>query len=337
MPKDVKEWMDRNHIAHYFRAASKNFFFHANTFTEMIQARGYEKIASIESKECRHMRAEMHDDSGIIQNYFYSMHWAPKKGSNKRKNSIEKIPGYHPLYHKKLPGKKFIYHTGDELLSDDYYFEPTWWGGKEWISTANAVPRFHNANLRNGYTLRWHIEYPKDYFDSSPAVANSKEDIKKSQDKRKTRKREFIRQVNEMLAGYENAGRALFTSYEINRALGKDFPGIKITPLKADIKDDALLKLFEKSNQANISAQAIHPTLANIETQGKLSSGSEIRNAYNMYLAIKTSVVRDILLEPINLVKKINKWPEDIHFGFRDIELTKLDDNKEAKQEVITE
>ncbi|MEO7176717.1 MAG: hypothetical protein ABIV51_12450, partial [Saprospiraceae bacterium] len=93
------------------------------------------------------------------------------------------------------------------------------------------------------------------------------------------------------------------------------------------------LKLYDKSNQANISGQGIHPVLANIETAGKLSSGSEIRNALIMYITIKAPNPRAILLKPFELVKKLDKWDADIFLGFKDVEMTTLDENPKGSQD----
>lgn len=87
---------------------------------------------------------------------------------------------------------------------------------------------------------------------------------------------------------------------------------------------------------ANISAQAIHPTLANIETAGKLSSGTEIRNAFLMYLIIAAPVYRDMLQEVVELVKQENGWPTDIQYAIRDAELTTLAENPAGVQQAKT-
>lgn len=333
MPAVTADFLEYIDSTYYLMNACKNFFFHANVFTEFITGKGGDNIASIKSLECRHIRAGVMAPSGKIPEYLWSGNWVQKKGSNKRSNDIRRIPAYDNMFDKKIPFGKFIYHTGDDLLGDDYYFGPAWWGGRNWIEMANIIPHFHKANIRNGYVLRYHIEYPENFFDDSTLQRTNADEKQAADDKKLAKKTEFLSQLNEWLAGVENAGRAIYTSYEINKAAGKEFPGIKITPLSVDLKDEALLKLFESSNQANISAQGVHPTLANIETQGKLSSGSEIRNAFLMYLAIKTPVPRRILLEPINLVKKINGWDPNIHLGFRDMEITRLDDDKSGKAE----
>jgi len=314
--------------------AAKNLLMHANVFTEFIRQRGSEnRIVSIKALESRHIRAEEQDLQGQIPNYYWCGAWNPDK-YEKDQTFVREIPNYRPDSEDKQ--KRFMLHTADDVLSDEYYAIPTWWGGREWISLANIIPYFHSSNLRHGYSIRYHIEIPKDYFKDHNRHQLTPDKLKQQQEKENAAKQAFLKKLNDFLAGLRNAGRAVITEYEINRAAGKDFPGIKIKPLEVDLQDEALLSLFEKSNQANISAQGIHPTLANIETQGKLSSGSEIRNAFLMYLAIKTPTIRQILLEPIHLVARENGWDQDTKFGFRDIEITRLDEDPAGSQNVTT-
>jgi len=337
IPKEAQEFFDRNSIYHYLLSSCQNLYMHGQFFPEFVRNIKREKIVSMRNMDCKHVRLGQQNDDGRVEYIYFNKNWIVKRGSHKRKPSDE-IPTYFPLYDAKVPQEdKFAMQIGEELISDDYYYHPMWWGGRDWIETANSVPRFHNANFRNGYTIRWHVQYPSDYFKHRTSADMTKQAIRKAKETERERKSDFISRMNELLAGVENTGRAVYTSYELNKTIAKEYPGVKITPLSADLKDEALLKLFEKSNQANISAQGIHPTLANIETQGKLSSGSEIKNALNMYLNIKVPVPRKLLLEPINLVKKINGWPQDIHFGFRDMEITNLDENPTGRQSITSE
>lgn len=328
-PAEFVDFAERVNLNKYLRRAAGNLFFHANIFTEFIRDNAG-RILSIKLLESRNTRAEKQDVSGKIKNYFWCGNW---KSSKRDEFPIEKIPAFDPLA--KKPQPKFLLATGDDLIDDGYYCEPTWWGGRKWIELANKIPVFHIGNLENGYLIRYHIEIPKDYFydKSAAATAQNNEDQKtKLLDAERSARQEFIKLVNSLLAGENNAGRTLFTDYEINKQIGKDYPGIKITPITTDLKDKALLELFEKSNDANISGQGVHPAMAAIQTQGKLSSGSEIRNAYMMYLAIKTPENRRILLEALELVAKTNNWPADLKMGFRDIEITTLDENPKGAQ-----
>jgi len=316
----------------YFRNAANELIFHSNVFSELLRDKsGSAKIGSIKVLKCKHTRAEEMDTKGKINHYYWCGNWNPT-GRRSDKYPVQAIKAYN--YNEDKKQAKFLLHTGDDMLNiDGYYNTPFWWGAKAWIELANCIPDFHQSNLKHGYNIRYNIEIPKGYFSQFTSNQNTQSDRTEAAKKESTAKAEFLRRLNDFLAGVNNSGRALVTEYELNKSMGKEFPGIKVTPLKVNLQDSALLELFEKSNQANVSAQGIHPTLANIETQGKLSSGSEIRNAFLLYVAIKTPLPRKILLKPLYLIKQINGWDKDIYFGFKDIVLQTLDENKTATAE----
>lgn len=324
-PANMQEFFDRVDINAFLRKSCKNLFIHGNMFTEYTCLAGGQ-VDMMKAHECRHARAEEQDEEGVVNNYYISGKWHKVTEVS---TIIHQIPAYKPNAEFQ---SKFIYHTGDDLLTDDYYFIPRWWGGKDWIILSNRVPIFHNKNLDNGYIIRWHIEVPKDYFRDYTATQQTPDDITTSKKKESDARKKFIQKLNQFLAAEEGAGRAVITEYEINKQLGKDFPGIKITALKVDIQDKALLDLFEKSNDANISGQGVPPALASIQTPGKLGSGSETRNSFLLYLIVKTPVPRDILLSPLAIVAKKNSWDPTVKIGFRDIEITTLSEDKTGKQ-----
>lgn len=328
IPKEAAQFFKNTKIRQYFLNAAKNLITHSNVFTEFVLDKSG-KVSSIKSLDCKNVRSGIQNENGEVEEYFINGNWC----SNDKSNKVSEVISYE--YRKK--STKFIYHTGDDMFFDGYYFTPDWWGGAKWIEVANLIPIFHLSNLKHGYTIRYHIRIPKSYFFDWAAYdqAQTDEARKMVTDAANTAEKAFIDDMNKFLAGAENTGRAVFTKTDYEKHLGKELPGVEIQPITTDLKDEALLKLFDKSNQANISAQGIHPTLANIETQGKLSSGSEIRNAYNLYVAIKTAVPRDILMEPIEIVKEMNKWPEDVYYTFQNSELKSLDENPAGKEDVI--
>lgn len=327
MPADAKDFFDRNNIDDYILDALKSFYLHANIFTEFTRTREG-KIDRIVNHDCKYVRLGEQNSVGKILTAYISGSWAVKElakdGPTEYDREIFDVPLYNPEAKKDQP--QFLLHTGDRFLNDGYYNSPAWFGSREWIELANAVPAWHISNINNGYTIRFHIQVPSGYFDVRPD-SDTPQALEHAKKATADKKQQFTNDVNKLLKGVDGTGRALFSTYETTGVLGKKWPGIIIEPINVDIKDKAMLELFEKTNTANISSQGIHPVLANIETAGKLSSGSEIRNAYIMYLAIKTPIPRMIVLKAINLVKKINGWDEDIHFGFGDTEITTLDDN----------
>jgi len=337
MPRPMREFFDANDIDDYLLTAARNLVMHGTVFTEFVRGSGEnDRIVMISAKECRHVRAgEMDMDSGRIPYYYWSGGWGLRQDKATRDYPTYRVQNYDPG----RTQKKFMLMTGDNLLClDEYYFTPYWWGSESWIKLANCIPDFHEANLKHGYSIRYHIEIPKGYFSNVnfSQLSNEKE-FESAKEAANSAKQLFLDKLNKFLAGASNSGRTVVTEYEINMALGKDFPGIKIRPLEIDLQDEALLKLFEKSNQAVISAQGVHPTLANIETQGKLSSGSEIRNAFLMYVAIKTPLPRKTLLKPLELVGRENGWDRSIKIGFRDMEITTLAEEPTGSRQTTNE
>jgi len=327
MPDKAQEFFDRVDIEAYRQEAAKQLIFHANIFTQFVMSEGTE-VMDIKLIDCKYVRLSEQDDTGRVTKAYISGAWATGEYQKDGVTPFDRKVVMVPLYDSTRRQPLFILHTGDSMLNDGYYNSPTWWAAKNWIELANGIPVFHQSNIMNGYVPRFHIQIPKGYFKSLPPQGegiNTTDWHKKANDEEATRKSEFMENMNKMLGGMQKAGRAIFTTFDINEAIGKEYPGIKIEPINVDIKDDALLSLFEKSNQAVISSQGIHPTLANIETAGKLSSGSEMRNAYNVFLGTKTYTPRQILLKAINLVKKINKWDPEIYFGFQNTEIVTLD------------
>lgn len=294
---------------------------HGGLFTEYVRNKAKTKVARLYSKRSLYMRAGAQDTKGVIRKYFFHGSWKTKDGNKISARAI-------PAYDADKKQTRFCTYHGDKLFFDGYYYTPAYWGGRQWISTSNQIPSFHHHNLENGYNIRFHIEVPFDYFVDKRAwqAAQSDEAAQKEcLDRALTAEQKFVSELNEFLAGAAKSGKTVITKYRAD--LEKIYPGIKITPIKVDLKDDALLKLYDKSNDANISAQGIHPVLASIQTQGKLSSGSDIRNALHLHLATKVNQERRLLLKPLELVKKINGWNHDFKIGFKDTLLTKLDDD----------
>lgn len=340
MPADIQEWLDKSDFWNkYLDPAAMQWYKHGNVFPEFIMTKDG-NVASIETKDCKYIRA-IEKVKGVIPGYIYSIYWGAAAKAEK-KNEYFTIQAFTGLDQNSKPKQtKFIYHLWDNVFHDGYYAHPSYWGGMEWIRTSNLIPKFHQANLDNGYSIRFVIKYPEGYFldkyeFDAATDSNDQTKIQEYLDKERNAKQDFVNKVNALLAGAENAGRALYLEDTFNEVL-KEYKGVTIEPIKFEMQDEALIKLFEKSNQANISAQGIHPTLANIETAGKLSSGSEMRNAYLFYILSKTPRPRRMLLKPLDLVFKIHGWDKKyagLKIGFEDFKITKLDDNKSGTEPV---
>jgi hypothetical protein len=340
MPEQVKNWLDGEGWGDgldfwmYLDGAAEEYVKHSLIIPEFVRfARDGQKIKSIEIKECKTMRAAKKDD-GRIRAWYWSGHWG-KKTKTSAEEETRKITKIEVYTGEERKQGKFIMPVGDYLFNDGYYPIPTWRGSKDWIEMANFIAPFHKANLENGYNIRWHIEIPENYFLDYEKYngATTEEERAALLAEATTKEQAFMDDVNRFLAGIANAGRTVWTKFEWDRASGKKYPGIEIKALEYDMKDESLLKLHDSSLKAAISSQGIHPTLANIETAGKLSSGTEIRNAFLMWLIINTPGARKKMLKPLELVKKVNGWDKNINYAIRDYELTALSSNSAGMQE----
>lgn len=349
-PAWYRELSNEMDIQDYLDMRAKNLMVHANMFTSFVEFKNQKgrRIKSMKAVESREMRAGLQDEEGFVSHYYWSGNWEkaakPIKAKKLEVSSMwqwatKRYPNY-------VRGDRkqgvFICHTADKLIWDGYYASPAWWGDRKWIETVNKIPIFHLHNLENGYVIRYHVEMPEDYFLDKKALRKAAGNDgleKKVYDEEDLKRREFMDKVNKMLADVENAGRALFTTYEINKQLGKEYPGIKIKAIETNLQDEALLKLFESANDAASIAQGIHPAVANIQVASKLSSGSEIANAARMYTNLKTPKARRLLLKDLELVKRHNGTEADQEtcIGFRDLEITDMSVEKTGRQEKTAE
>jgi hypothetical protein len=310
----------------YLLTAAGELVKHSLVLNEYTRNKGGQ-IMSMRAHECKYIRAGMKDDNGNINTWYWSAFWRRKKINTKEKIKIFPMPVYTGEDNKQ---PKFVKPVGDYFFNDGYYPIPVWRGGKDWIELSNMIPEFHINNMLNGYSIRFHIMIPAGYFlDYEKYNACTNEAEKQTVlNASKKAEQDFMDDVNRWLAGIAAAGRTLFTKYEFEQATGKEYPGIKINPVSYDMKDEALIKLFEASNTANVSNQGIHPSLANIDITGKLfGSGTEVRNAYLLFLITSAPQVRRMLLKGLDLVKKVNGWPPDVYFGIKDFELAPLSES----------
>jgi len=331
MPIVAKDFFEKIDVDEFLETTARNYALHSMMPVEIIATADRKGIASLRALECRHVRSAEMNELGDIPAWYWCGHWGHRRTEAQGEMKAYRIPTFNR--NAEMLEKKSIHVMMDRLLClDEYYPTPYWWGSEEWIRLANCIPEFHLAMLKNGYSFRVHVEIPKDYFLDNTASDLANTDLAEVTKTRQTAataaKRAFVDRLNEVLQGHTKAGKLIITEYEIDKALGKEYPGIKITPISLDLKDEAMLKLFDASNTANMSAQGIHPTLANIQTQGKLSSGSEIRNALAMHIILKTPGPRRRMFYLIHLAKRMNGWPENVFYTIRDTLITNLDEDK---------
>jgi hypothetical protein len=341
MPDDIKQFYELSGGKKYFRQAAQELFKHANIFTEFIPdgitASGTatkNTFSHIKLQPCRFIRAERMNDEGKIANYFWRGDAWIDRSDEKRKFLAKPIAAYDedlPIDEQNQDG--FMYHSGEDLFSDEYYLIPSWEGIYKVMDLALRFPDLHQANLTHGLGVRRHAEINSDYFDDmnvetpQDTEGEATEGNKLDEARKIEKGTSLMTTITDFLSGEKNFGRTLVTEYTFDEATGKEVSDVKINTIKGDMQDEALIKLMEAIYKMIMSSFQVHGTIANIEQAGRLSSGTEMRNAYNMWISVHASTFRDILLEVYYLAKKLNGWDKDIEFGFRDAVMTTLSDN----------
>jgi hypothetical protein len=296
------------------------------------------KIKQVRSLEMKYMRSGKKNGMGEVETWHWSNFWQKGNLVKSADRVLASVGVYAPEAKKKQD--KFVLPICDDLFNDGYYPVPAYWGGRHWITLSNIIPLFHEANLKHGALPRWNVVVPHDYFYDYQKMENAStaEERAALLTESLAREQAFVDDFNEVMSGLGNTGRTLVTKSEMIAALGGKESRILVEPLEVDMGDERLLKLFQASNVANVSAQALHPTLASIETAGKgIGSGTEIRNAFLLYLIIAAPAYRDALLEVVEVVKTENGWPADIHYAIRDAEMTTLAENPAGVQPAETQ
>lgn len=338
IPDQVLEWIEKADLySRYLNPAATNYYKHSNVLADLNRNRFDNKILYIENIDCKYWRSQ-EKINGKVPGYFigefdlYNTDELKKLDKDRYK--------FRSAWDGRFEDNKqpaFAVHVGDDFFFDGYYYHPPYWGGEEWIVLANEIPVFHKHNMKNGYAIRFHIKIPAGYFLDKSRLSAARTDAERTAcfDAEKTAKQNFINFVNKFLAGNQNSGRSIFTDKTFDPVL-KNYNGIEIEEVKYDMKDKSLLELFDKSNDANITAQGFPRALAGIETQGKLSSGSEIRNIHNFYVEEKLHRRRQDILKPFILMLKINGWHDPkVKWTFEDTKIQKLDENPQATTTAI--
>ncbi len=312
---------------------------HGLATPEFIRAKvGTKGILSVKCPQTKYVRASKQAVNGDISSYWWSNYWVSSKGLKNEDKVMREMPVFDEMAATKQP--RFVLPLMDDLFNDGYYPIPAYWGGRHWITLSNIIPLFHEANLAHGSSPRFHIVIPHDFFFDYEKMngAATEEERATLLTEFQARETAFVDDLNEVLTGIGNTGRTVVTKSELVEYVGGKYDKrILIEEIKFDFRDDALLQLYAASNVANVSAQALHPTLASIETAGKgIGSGTEIRNAFLLYLIIAAPVYRDMLQEVIELVKRENGWPTEIHYAIRDAEMTTLAENPAGVQPAET-
>jgi len=338
---DIDAFITDNNIPLYLLEQCVDVHTFHHCYAELIlnmEASASRKVVEIHHKETMFSRiSPMNAITGDIETHFYSAKWYLGKPKPEEVSATPMLKAYNAsldLQRRigRVPDVKG--KTTDEQVFNyilpiyfpsigarAYYPESPWYSVflSGWFDLAVAIPEFKKALLNNQMTLKYIIEIDKSYFD----------DLFKNEgitepDKKKERIGLEYNMILSTLTGTENTGKAVFSTFYVDLK-GVEHPRIKITTLENPMKGGDFIEDTNIANSMLCYAQNVHPSL-NGASPGATKSinGTEARELFIMKQAM-LKPYRDLLLQPFNIIKMINKWPAEVSFEIVDTELTTLD------------
>lgn len=318
VPQEILDFMWLNDWPNFMQGIIADFeWWHA--FYPQYIKNGLGKIAVVKWQRMKDVRPELRDPiTGKINNYYLSGMWP-----NPNEGEFVKVPAFD-----RLTGNYGIYKHELVSIDKDYFPQPAWHGMKQWIYIASKIPRWILANIDNSINLKYHVKIPLKYIlDMCPAEAyeteaEHQEAIQKFQN-------ELYTKIDNYLAGEKNVHKAFYSKVSVDDQ-GKALPGWEIEVLDNKVQDEAWLRAYGTAAMAITSAMGVSPSIGGQVLPNGLGSGSgsDLREQFNFYMQVMTAQPRQTTLEPWELIKRVNKWPKDLHMGYRDVILQSTDQNK---------
>lgn len=278
------------------------------------------RVLNVKWQKMKNWRPEKRNTSdGEIKNHYLSGHWPePQQGYYRT------VSAFNP----KQGNTSGLYVHSLISIDKDYFSDPAWHGITRWLYIASKIPRWILANIDNSMNIKYHVEIPWKYFTDRVPRESYKEDAQHNEALNELIETTF-KKMDEYLAGEKNVHKAFYSFIQMLEG-DKPAPGWKVNVLDNKIQDEAWLRAYGTAAMAMISGIGLSPSIAGSILPNGLGSGSgsDLREQFNFYIQVMTTIPREVTLEPWEIIKRRNKWPANIHLGYRDIVLQSVDQNK---------
>lgn len=344
--KEIFEFLEDSNIQLLMQEVIHDVTLLGNSFVELIMNKRLTKVVLINHKEAAFSRISVMDDTTLKSEYHgYSSKW----GENNSPDDVIVTPLLdfdNPLYDFKkrnglvsLPkgGKKmdksprYVIHLAMPSPGRFYYQKLYWWSifQSHWFDLSCAIPEFKMNLMKNQMVLKYHVSINNTFFPDlfkSERITDEKKMVE--------RKEKFYQDLENFLSGKENAGKNFVSQFSYDITKGVEKQEIIIKPIDSFIKGGEYIEDSEEASNAICYAMGVHPSLQGASPgKNKTINGTEARELF----IIKQSMMkplRDMILEPLRLVSRINNWSRDIDFVIPNIMLTTLDKNTGAEKSI---
>lgn len=346
---DINAFCLANSLQEVFLEQATDMKYWFWTVTVFVLSRDGKRIASVRHREAMHCRLEYapSTDSGTIEHVFYG-DWRPGGEDTKHIEVIPLLNYYDPLgdlmvrmgrkpdpatgMPLKKPAKERKFAVISRMATPGYqvYPKPYYMSAMRdaWLDIYRLIGLGKRYMIKNTSAPRIQIEIHEDYWDSVCDNANVTDEAA-----RKKLKEEEKQRIIEFVTGVENAGKAMVSGYYVDPN-GKENRMVRFYSINdaskkegGDWSDD----MSEASN-AICFALGVHPNLVGA-TPGKSqmnNSGSDKRELFTLKQATEKAC-HDVMCKPYHVILHYNGWQEKVTVDVPMIQLTTLDQNKDAQ------
>lgn len=345
---EAKRWVNRQFLPRYFLEQATDMKHFYLSVCVIIMSRDGKRINRLIHKDACYCRFAKADNRGRI-NYVYYGNWQAR---GIQEGKVERIPllseddpfgdlcsrmGYDPEQPERAPrptraGRKFAMLVRFPTAGCQYYPVPYWTavfrGGS--YDEKRLISVGKRAKLRNSSSIKYQVEIERTYWDRICAEENINDPVEMQK-----RVNEEKQKIKDFVCGIENSGKAWISGYYVNPD-GHEVHDIHIVQIATPKEGGDWMEDVQAASNTICYADNVHPNLVGA-TPGKSqsnNSGSDKRELFTMKQALETAF-HHLLLMPLNMVCRYNGW-EDAEFTVPMIQLTTLDEHRDAKQ-VTTE
>lgn len=327
---EVEEFFLDNDMASYFLGVCQDFKHFGFAVSVIILNEQGNKVVRVLRKEACYVRFAPANKEGMIPQVLYA-NWR----NSVRAEQVEVIPLLNPQSpwtdlqaQVKKDKRKFAVVSRVPTPDSTYYpipyyaslFKGKWYNIKQLIGVAKE------AKLKNSAPIKYHIEIAKSFW-SNIFKAEGITDRVKQQERVNEEKDNIIN----FLTGMENSGKVLFSEFYVSPN-GEEQHDVVINKIETDKEGgDWATDIIEAVNMMCFTMRVHSNLVGSVPGKSQTNnSGSDKRELYTIAQALQKPY-HDLLFNVHRLIIRFNRWDgayPDCPF----IQLTTLDENKDAKQ-----
>lgn len=334
--KKVKQWLLENSLPQYFLGVAQDLKHWGFAISVIILSNDGKSIVRLIRKEACYCRFAKADEKGKIRRVYYAL-W---RNFVNNEQDIEKIElldetsPYTDLMSRMAKGtkvRKFAVVTRMPTADHTYYPIPYWAAifRSRWYNIKQLIGLAKEGKIKNSTPIKYLVEISDKYFDR--LYRNEGITDPKKQRERMIRAKE---EILEFLAGAENSGKTWFANFYVTPD-GKECHEVQITKIdttkqggdwESDIQEAVNMICFTLQVHSNLVGSVPGKSQSN-------NSGSDKRELYTIAQALQKPY-HDLLFTVHHIICEYNGW-ENVTVQVPFIQLTTLDENRDAKQVVV--